>query len=132
MRIFGRIYGEVLVEIFSTDGDIKEMFHPDVIWVDITEVDPMPSEGWTYTLGTFAPPVPYSPTPSERLQANKLDRDSLLGVATLAIAPLQDAIDLKKATTVETALLTEWKDYRIAVNRIDLTVAEPSWPVAPA
>ncbi|MDM9269938.1 tail fiber assembly protein, partial [Citrobacter koseri] len=53
----------------------------------------------------------------------------LLSVATAAIAPLQDAVDLGEATEEETALLIEWKKYRVQVNRVD--TSEPVWPEAP-
>lgn len=56
----------------------------------------------------------------------------LLTMAGLAIAPLQDAEDLEEATKQEAALLKAWKQYRIAVNRVDLTKENPKWPTAPA
>jgi hypothetical protein len=49
----------------------------------------------------------------------------------LAIAPLQDAVDLDEATQAETDQLKKWKQYRVAVNRIDLTQASPVWPLQP-
>lgn len=72
-----------------------------------------------------------SMTPS-RLELNKADRDRLLQIATLSIAPLQDAVDLDDATTAEKALLKAWKQYRVAVNRMDLTGDITEWPVEPA
>lgn len=33
-------------EIFQTDGDITEMFHPAIVWADVTEVAPQPQYGW--------------------------------------------------------------------------------------
>lgn len=91
--------------------------------------------GWTYANGVFiAPPVPPAipPSPAEIFSANAAARDYFLALAALAIAPLQDAEDLDEATAQETVLLRSWKQYRVAVNRIDLTVAAPHWPVAPA
>jgi hypothetical protein len=43
------------------------MFHPDLVWVDITGIDPAPAVGWTHNGTTFAAPVPPIPTPSELL-----------------------------------------------------------------
>lgn len=63
--------------------------------------------------------------------ANTYERDRLLSAATLAIAPLQDAVDLEDATAKEIALLKKWKQYRVAVNRTDLTVDPAVWPKAP-
>ncbi|WP_148245152.1 tail fiber assembly protein [Enterobacter asburiae] len=59
-------------------------------------------------------------------------RDSLMAVATAAIAPLQDAVDIDDATDDEIALLKAWKTYRVALSRLDLTIApDIAWPDAP-
>ncbi|WP_416425573.1 tail fiber assembly protein [Pseudomonas sp. App30] len=87
--------------------------------------------GWTYDGKAFAPPAAVVPTAAEILSANTQMRDSLLSVAALAIAPLQDAVDLNTATAAETAALKTWKQYRVAVNRVDLTAAGPAWPAQP-
>jgi hypothetical protein len=62
------------------------------------------------------------------------NRDGLLYEAGLRIAPLQDAVDLNKATAQEEAALARWKEYRIALNRIEDQDGFPSdieWPVQP-
>jgi len=58
-------------------------------------------------------------------------RDFLLSEAAVRIAPLQDAVDLGSATEPESAALKQWKEYRVAVNRVDLTQASPNWPAQP-
>lgn len=61
-------------------------------------------------------------------------RDGLLYEAGLRIAPLQDAVDLDKATKEEKALLIEWKSYRVDLNRVEEQDSFPSdidWPVLP-
>jgi len=59
-------------------------------------------------------------------------RDELMAAATIAIAPLQDAVDLDEATDDETALLKKWKQYRGALNRLDLSTApDITWPLIP-
>lgn len=72
-----------------------------------------------------------TPSDAEILALNKALRDSLLGVAALAIAPLQDAVDLDMATSEEVALLRQWKLYRVALNRLDLSTEIPEWPNTP-
>lgn len=47
MRTYARIDEGIVMELFSTDGDMAEMFHPDLVWVDVTEVVPRPVQGWT-------------------------------------------------------------------------------------
>lgn len=81
---------------------------------------------------TVAPPPPPAPPPTaEQVRA---DRDARLAVATLRIAPLQDAADLDEATAAELALLKKWKQYRIALSRIEQQAGFPGavdWPVSP-
>jgi hypothetical protein len=99
--------------------------------VDITGVEPQPQLGWVYVNDVFSEPVPYVPTAAEVVKQNSAIRDTLLSQASLAIAPLQYAVDLGEATTEETASLQKWKQYSVAVNRLDLTVVDLSWPAAP-
>nr|WP_231130412.1 tail fiber assembly protein [Providencia stuartii] len=52
--------------------------------------------------------------------------------ASFAIAPLQDAIDLGIATDKELMQLNAWKQYRVALNRIDTSAApDIDWPEKP-
>lgn len=53
-------------------------------------------------------------------------RASLMGEAGRQISPLQDAVDLGVATDVEATLLREWKEYRVALNRVQ---GQPGFPV---
>lgn len=95
------------------------------------QVDPM----WLVegVLTNIAPIVVIPPPSIEALQAvNTLKRDELMAIATLAINPLQDAIDLNSATPAETAMLKLWKQFRVSVNRIDLALVTPDWPEIPA
>lgn len=57
---------------------------------------------------------------------------SLMAEATVAINPLQDAVDLGEATSKEDALLKSWKQYRVTLNRMDLSSApDIKWPDKP-
>lgn len=59
---YARIERNVIVEVFETEGDVSQMFHPDFVWV------PCPSpeiiEGWRYVDGVFLLPQPVE-TPVE-------------------------------------------------------------------
>jgi len=56
-----------------------------------------------------------------------------LAQAAIAIAPLQDAVDLDEATDEEAASLKAWKQYRVAVNRIDANITDDiAWPAQPS
>jgi len=112
---------------------IELRFHPSLVanMVDITGMIPKPQYGWVYDGAGFSAPAPYAPSPAEVLAQNTLTRNLLLGEATRDINPLQDAVDLDEATSADVALLKSWKQYRVAVNRVDLTQANPSWPPQP-
>ncbi|WP_213881189.1 tail fiber assembly protein [Pseudomonas sp. dw_358] len=136
MTTYAIISDDIVIQIFEADGDITDMFAAGfATFVALTTAQiGVVQQRWTYdaTTGVLSAPVDPVPTAAEILATNTNMRDSLLGTATLAIAPLQDAVDLDDATTDETALLKLWKQYRVAVNRIDLTVASPTWPTQPA
>ena len=56
----------------------------------------------------------------------------MLMIATSAIAPLQDAVDLDMATEDESEALIAWKKYRVMLNRINPEDAQNIiWPESP-
>lgn len=92
--------------------------------------------GFKVTAPAPVPPAP-SPvlTPEELIAAALAQRDQLLRVAAIRIAPLQDAIDLGQDTEEDVTNLKRWKQYRVALNRVAQQSAFPSvidWPVAPS
>ncbi|WP_250533561.1 tail fiber assembly protein [Caballeronia sp. AZ10_KS36] len=113
---------------------IADRYTPEFVaqCVDIGNINPVPQVGWVYDGSTFGPAPVIGPTPEQIAANNTAMRDNLLGIAALAIAPLQDAVDIDEATDAETTLLKQWKQYRVAVSRVDLTQASPVWPTAPA
>lgn len=124
---------DVVVHHSGDEIDIADRFTPDFVatCVDITDLDPQPQQGWTYDGSSFAPYVAPPLTPEQILAANTAVRNQYLAAATLAIAPLQDAVDIGEATSADTAMLTAWKTFRVAVNRVVLTVQNPTWPTPP-
>lgn len=81
-----------------------------------------------------APPVTPVPTPEELAQLALADRDRLLTNATIRIAPLQYAVDLGDASHDDMEKLNAWKQYSVALNRIEVQAGFPqsiNWPVMP-
>ncbi|MFT8210634.1 MAG: tail fiber assembly protein [Symbiopectobacterium sp.] len=65
-------------------------------------------------------------------QAAQQELTSRLTVANARIQTLSDAVDLDMATDEEKAALTEWKTYRVMLNRIDVSTApDIDWPQQP-
>ena len=58
MKTYARIENSAVVELFETDGDITEMFHPDLIWV---EASADVAVGDKYAYGQFKHPQPSAP-----------------------------------------------------------------------
>ncbi|EBA2975516.1 tail fiber assembly protein [Salmonella enterica] len=71
-----------------------------------------------------------APTEKELQQQADQKKQSLMQEANTMISTLQDAADFTMATAEETAALTEWKKYRVLVNRVD--TLNPDWPEKPS
>lgn len=56
MKTYARIVDGKVAELFQTADDITKMFHPDLVWTDVTgkAVEP----GWDYADGIAKPPAP--------------------------------------------------------------------------
>lgn len=114
--------------LFAFDDDVSAVHTAEGLAFVGADGEPLPGPYPVTLVPTNdATPPAYVPTLAE-LQAQ---RDGLLQVAALRIAPLQDATDLGVATSAETAALTAWKQYRINVNRTDLSTSHVQWPDAP-
>lgn len=62
MKAYARIQNGVVSEVFRTDALIFELFHPDLLWVEIPPLAEV-SEGWTYDGAAFLKPVPVEASP---------------------------------------------------------------------
>lgn len=57
MKTYARIERDTIQELFTTDSNIKELFHPSMHWVDVTGLTPKPSEDWRYISGKLYEPI---------------------------------------------------------------------------
>lgn len=74
------------------------------------------------------------PTDAELLPAAKSQQQRLMHEAGLAVAPLQDALDLGLATAAQVEDLNAWKRYRIELSEVPQQAGWPrtmEWPVKP-
>ncbi len=133
MPNYAIIESGTVTNIVVWDGN-RETWQPPTgaAAIELTE-DQFVNIGYSYADGVFAaPPAPPAPPPTAEQVRD--ERDALLKLAALRIAPLQDAVDLDDATGAETLLLKAWKQYRVALNRIELQSGFPAsvvWPDAP-
>lgn len=114
-------------------NDVSTIYPRDfsIVEVKTTSKNKMPdiSGEWVFKDGKIQPRQ-YSQ--NELIEQAETKKAELLSAAAAAIAPLQDAVDIGMATNEETALLLEWKKYRVQVNRVDTSTAPGiEWPEQP-
>lgn len=141
MRIFARIDGGLVIEKFPTedfptvdlppDGDIRPMWHPDIVWVEVTGMSPLPEPGWSYSDGEFSEPKPHILSVEELLKKNTAQQESLQIIASQAITPLLLALQLGNATEDETSQARKWQSFSRSLKAVDLSSASPGWPSMP-
>lgn len=102
-------------------------------WRAVAGPDDVGADEW-HSVDTPADPVMLPPTVEELVVAAKEHCGQLLVMAASRMGPLQDAIDEDVATADELTSLKLWRQYRIALNRIEQQEGFPAtitWPVAP-
>ena len=129
MKTYARIENQRVAEIVSLDMQPKKLYHPSLVWVDITSLPEQPDINYNYSDGVFTSPV----TDAENavlIASSRLAAE--MDEANRVIAPLQDAVDIGIATDAEITRLAEWKRYRVELSRIDTSKApDIKWPVRP-
>jgi hypothetical protein len=129
MKTYARIENQLVAEIVSLNVKPEKLYHPSLIWVDITALPEQPDVNYRYSDGVFTAPVADAESAvliaSSRLAAE-------MDEANRAIAPLQDAVDINIATDEEITRLAKWKRYRVELSRIDTSNApDIEWPKKP-
>lgn len=102
-------------------------------WRAVSGLDDLGPEEW-FTEDTPPDPIVAAQTGQALVFLAMGKRDQLLAVAANRMGPLQDSIDEEVATADEVADLKRWKQYRIALNRIDKQDNFPidiDWPQPP-
>lgn len=129
MKIYARIENQCVAEIVSLNVKPEKLYHPSLVWVDITAMPEQPDVNYNYSDGVFSAPVTEAENAvliASRRLAAEMDE------ASRTIAPLQDAADISIATDEELNRLAEWKRYRVALSRIDASkTSDIYWPVKP-
>lgn len=116
----------VSIEVFGyeSDGSQDYLISPELKLLDDAELAEVRAEQEAAN----------APTPEQVLSAANAQRDSLLSLAMLRIAPLQYAVTLGSATDEDTANLKLWMQYSVAVNKVSAQPGFPvtiEWPVVP-
>lgn len=130
MKTYARIENECVAEIVSLNVKPEKLYHPSLVWVDISALPEQPDVNYNYSVGVFIAPV----TEAENavlIASNRLAAE--LDKANRTIAPLQDAVDIGIAIDEELARLAQWKRFRVILSRIDVNKPEEiEWPKRPS
>ncbi|EOW5466661.1 tail fiber assembly protein [Escherichia coli O141,141ab,141ac:H43] len=129
MSNYAVVVNGVVANVVVWDGDDEwSPTEGEAILLDDTDA----SIGWSYSSGEFHPPLEKEKTQDELIQIATETKNALLLLASDALGPLQDAVDLQMATPTESERLIAWKKYRVQLSRID--VSNPNqivWPEVP-
>ncbi|CBJ80158.1 putative CPS-53 (KpLE1) prophage; tail fiber assembly [Xenorhabdus bovienii str. Jollieti] len=72
------------------------------------------------------------PTSKELQRGAESKKQHLIKIAKEKIDIFQDAVDLGLATDAEKSTLTQWRRYRVLLNRVDCAIASHiDWPEQP-
>jgi len=75
---------------------------------------------------------PAAPTGDALIAINTTERNSLMAVANEATVGMSDAYVAGLLDDADTATFKAWAKYKLALSKVDLTQATPTWPSAPA
>ncbi|WHU84816.1 tail fiber assembly protein [Pantoea agglomerans pv. betae] len=129
MKTYARIENQRVAEIVALNVKPEKLYHPSLVWVDITALPEQPDVNYRYSDGVFTAPVTESEN-AALIASSRLAAE--MDEANRTIAPLQDAVDISIATDEEITRLTEWKRYRVELSRIDTSKApDIEWSVKP-
>lgn len=129
MKTYARIEEQRVAEIVSLSVKPETLYHPSLVWVDITALIEPPEVNYLYSDGVFTAPV-IEAEDAVFLASSRLAAE--MDEANRAMAPLQDAVDISIATDEETARIVQWKKYRVMLSRIDVSAAPGiNWPLKP-
>lgn len=84
MRTYARIQSDMVAELLTTPGDISDLFHQHLLWVDVTAL-PEIQVGWRYNGDRFEPPAQAdepAPTSLAQLQRQLADLAEQLAALT--------------------------------------------------
>ena len=116
--MFALIHAGMVVQVCAVEFPV----HPDLSWVDISAVSPVPDHGWIFDGATFAAPVSSASAPAA----------SLAMTATLAL----DASDRTILRCYEHAVPVpaEWTSYRAELRAViaGTSTTMPARPAFPA
>ena len=143
MRTYAHIENGVVAELVTPGPDLDgnqydlELCFPKSFvdaCIEITGLDPMPGQRWTYNGKIFAKPVPAMPTAAELALQAIAKRNALLVIANEATAGMADAYIAGLLDDADVAIFRAYAAYKLQLNKIDKQPGYPQaidWPSSP-
>ena len=126
---YARIDNGLVVELFSTELDITQLFHPDLVWAEIPEGTSRPSEGWVAknNEGEWSFSEKLEPEPSEgELKRDAIyRRDFLIAAANEVTAGMGDAFLAGLLNPEDVDRFKAFAAYKLKLNKV---VEQPGFP----
>lgn len=95
MKTYARIENQRVAEIVALNVKPEKLYHPSLVWVDITALPEQPDANYQYRDGVFSAPVTETEN-AALIASSRLAAET--DEANRVIAPLQDAVDISIAT----------------------------------
>lgn len=109
-------------ELVERDGELAGTIHPDIKFVEVTGLDPMPQLGWLYdpvNNSLYEPPPPYiDPRPPILAELADIDRASARPLRALIIADPNVGVGTSERAELE-ALELRAADLRAQLAALD-------------
>jgi hypothetical protein len=122
MKTYARIQNGVVAEFIGTNGDITEMFHPDLVWVPCDGVTGI-AIGWHYAGKTFSAPPPVVVAIGPLIEAAKAKVRTMRSSAFASLAGIQSQA-LANGDTATAKAISGLQDSLKALPDIDLTACK--------
>jgi len=126
MRKYALVYMGKAVQLFETDGDMRTMFHPDMIWIECPdEVE----EGWLYDGQQFAPvgvPVVSPDEIKAAVAAERFEREAVgIVVDGMQIETTRDSQALIASTGLSAVLDPEYRcNFKTVTGFVEIGAAQ--------
>ncbi|WP_454864587.1 tail fiber assembly protein [Pseudomonas rhizophila] len=136
MALYAYVDFGIVVELYETgDRPITDFFHPDMLWIDVTNVEGI-QPNWiaenvdgAWYFHVYVEP---EPTPEQIVQKNGVHLEYLKNLAGQSMAPVLLSLQLGDSTEEEVVVARLWQTYYRDLQAVDLSVPNPAWPEPPS
>lgn len=135
--LYARIENNKVEEIFETDRNIADVFHPSITWVDINSIVPTPQCDWDAVdnAGVWSFTAPSGPTKKELWSDYQTLAKDTLSKTAVTVERIAEAVSLGLTTwtAVDVVAFMQYRrDLRAILSQVQPTIIPSALPIAPA